>query len=176
MKTKIKVAFIISLVMLTFCSATILASDQIVQQPPVNTQIVTQCTQEELAQSIAIFNIINSYRIQNNIQPLIWAQDCAQVANLRAKEIDIKYSHERPDGRRCYTAFEDVLKDKSRFSSGENIVEAYRYTDAYLIFDSWKNSPPHNELMLKSCIVYGAVGTYITPDGMWEYTLEVRTE
>ncbi|MCD7839817.1 MAG: Ig-like domain-containing protein [Erysipelotrichaceae bacterium] len=56
-----------------------------------------------------------------------------QVAMQRAAELAISYSHTRPDGSTCWTAYDDYNYSKN--SAGENI--ARRQTSAQQVFNSW---------------------------------------
>ena len=122
-------------------------------------------------EAIQLFGYINDYRIANGLPALIWDVNCAGVANIRANEICISYTHKRPDGRNFFTTYADIgIKDD--FLAGENIVSG---TDpnVYNYFLAWKNSPPHNACMLSPNVSKGAIGVALAPNGEHAYVLEV---
>ena len=114
-----------------------------------------------------MIEILNDYRIENSLTPLKKGPWLEEGAEKRASEMAYYGSHRyitdsgeeiphtRPDGSSWSTAFEDILgvNGKSRFLS-ENIVLAMvnkRQNERQLaqaMFDTFKDSPAHNEAML----------------------------
>lgn len=65
-----------------------------------------------------------------DLDPLVWDYGLERVAMQRAAEIAVEYSHTRPNGQRCFTAY-PVMS-----SCGENI--AAWYTSESAVFEGWK--------------------------------------
>lgn len=94
---------------------------------------ISSTIKEELAK-------INAERAKVGAVALSLDTDLVFAAEVRAEELEIKYSHTRPDGRAWYT----VLKEYSiptGNTTGENI--AYGYTDCTTVMNGWMNSSGH---------------------------------
>ena len=65
----------------------------------------------------------------NNLNNIVYDYELEQIAMQRAAEIAIHYSHTRPNGEKCFTAYDSYL------TAGENI--AYGYTTAQSVFEAW---------------------------------------
>ena len=57
----------------------------------------------------------------NKLEPLAWDTALEQTAKVRAKELSQSFSHTRPDGTSCFTAFPDGY-----YAKGENIAMGSR--------------------------------------------------
>ena len=66
---------------------------------------------------------------------LTYDYELEKVAMLRAKEIAQSFSHTRPNGQSCWTAYDDCGYDW-QWSVGENI--AYGQTSAYEVYMDWR--------------------------------------
>lgn len=113
-----------------------------------------------------LFNIINDYRASKGLNRLKHSDDADAVAEMRALEMPYTFlkSHARPDYRECGTAWEDV--------TGE-ILTAAKTTECALwsivggctpqsAFEAWKNSPSHNEAMLKESRSIMGIGSCVS--------------
>ena len=69
----------------------------------------------------------------NQLKPLARDLNLEKTAKIRSKEIAKSFSHIRPDGTICFTAFPDGL-----LASGENI--AYGQSSCWEVIDDWKES------------------------------------
>lgn len=94
---------------------------------------------------------INKYRAENGIPKLNEVTDInhglVKVANLRAKEIEQKFQHERPDGRDFKTAFPDAFKGYQYAmpqAVGEIIAQQSSPEKA---IEEWKKSGGHSGTM-----------------------------
>jgi predicted outer membrane repeat protein len=67
------------------------------------------------------------------LKPLERDVELENTAKIRAKEISEFFSHTRPDGTKCFTAFPDDLLDM-----GENI--AYGYGTCFDVTEGWKET------------------------------------
>ena len=94
------------------------------------------------------FDLINSYRQMNGLPDLKWSPALEKCAVVRAREAEIYWSHERPNGKPWYTVNPSIMR-------GENL--AMGYTSAEDIVNNWINSPAHNELLLDRDFKYVAI-------------------
>lgn len=76
-----------------------------------------------------VFNTATS----NQLQPLERDIDLEETAKIRAKELAQSFSHVRPDGSDCFTAFPDDL-----LAMGENITAGQ--TSCREVADNWKET------------------------------------
>ena len=94
---------------------------------------------------------------------LTYDYELEKVAMLRAKEIAQSFSHTRPNGQSCWTAYDDCGYDW-QWSCGENI--AYGQTSAYEVYMDWRedNDPyagqGHRRNMLGSGFKAIGIGCY----------------
>ena len=103
--------------------------------------------------------LVNRERASKGIAPLKWDADLESSAVTRAAETSIMFSHLRPNGSDCFTAFPDGL-----YAGGENI--AMGFSSAQDTFNQWKNSSGHYANMMSpsfthigiSCFYGGAYG------------------
>ena len=68
----------------------------------------------------------------SGLVPLVYDYELERVAMQRAAELAVYYSHDRPNGEDCFTAYTERL---TRGSCGENI--AYGQTSANEVFTDW---------------------------------------
>ena len=111
-----------------------------------------------------IVELVNEERQKEGLGALAIDPDLMQAADVRAQEINTKFSHTRPDGRRCFSIFEDMDIDHY-YSKGENI--AYNYKTPEDVMNGWMNSPGHRANILKEDYQYIGVGAYY--DNGWNY-------
>lgn len=103
--------------------------------------------------------LVNRERASKGIAPLKWDADLESSAVTRAAETSIMFSHTRPNGSVCFTAFPSGL-----YAAGENIAMGFSSTQD--TFNQWKNSPRHYANMMSadfthigiSCFYGGAYG------------------
>lgn len=95
---------------------------------------------------------LNSYRQQNGVSPMQFNDIVQQAADIRAKELQVSFSHYRPGGG----TFQDLLESLGCYGAkGENISQTAGYIDDLLSADGsidamlgWKDSPAHNANLL----------------------------
>ncbi|MBO5151378.1 MAG: Ig-like domain repeat protein [Methanobrevibacter sp.] len=93
--------------------------------------------------SKAYFNTIDT----NQLQPLMRSEALEETAKIRAKEASVLFSHDRPDGTSCYTAFPDTPSARGEclaryYVTCEDAIEGLKET--YYNFDG----QGHRRLML----------------------------
>lgn len=89
-------------------------------------------------QAEKILQIVNRYRKENGVGPLVFDEDLNAAAGIRVKEIQVSFSHTRPNGEICFT-----VSDKAY---GENIL--YGTSDAEYAMELWMDSTGHRENIL----------------------------
>lgn len=93
--------------------------------------------------------LVNELRKSVGVGLLTIDENLTKAAQIRAKELGVKFAHIRPDGRPVSTSLKEVVSEEDYFnhygSIGENIVNigANKVSSVYKIFDSWKNSQGH---------------------------------
>ena len=87
-----------------------------------------------------VLKLVNQERSKVGLQALTMDKDLLDAAMLRAAEISVLFSHERPTGQECYTACSKM--------TGENI--AMGQMDPSHVMNSWMNSSGHKANILGS--------------------------
>lgn len=105
-----------------------------------------------------VLRLVNVERAKEGLSPLEYYYPGQAAADIRAKEIDTKFAHERPDGTRCFTALEE--QNINYYSAGENI--AYGFSTPEDVVNAWMNSPGHRANILSGDFNYIIVGVYKT--------------
>lgn len=114
---------------------------------PVNTEL------RNLA--ISTYGQINTVRVQNGANELLWDENLEYVANVRAKEIAENFSHTRPNGKPWYTV-------NSKIQGGENL--AYGFETSHDVIDAWMNSESHRDNLLYDEFRTMAIAIYVVDD------------
>ncbi len=102
-----------------------------------------------------ILDLMNEERVRVGSDPCTMDPRYLQVAAIRAQEITILYSHQRPNGGNWYSAYTDLGYRPG--SAAENIVWGYRTSTGF--YNAWKNSGGHYRNMTNYNYKY--VGIYI---------------
>jgi len=113
------------------------------------------------------FRLTNSERLKYGVPALSPGDKNLNAAALvRAEEIIESFSHTRPDGRICFTAFEEagaVYK-----SAAENLASGFQ--SPLEAIQGWMNSPGHKANLLNEKMKYMSVGLAIDEDGVLYFT------
>lgn len=117
-----------------------------------------------------VLEIVNKRRSENGLPSLSYSTEAQSAADLRAKEISTYFSHTRPDGRSCFTVFNDL--GIPLFMAAENIAYGYRTPEE--VMKGWMNSEGHRENILRSTVKGLAVGIYPYGNGTY-YWVQVFT-
>ena len=118
---------------------------------------VDHATPEQKAQEV--FKLVNTERMKAGLQPYKYDLRLEKAAMVRAKEIAVKFSHTRPDGRDSYSA---VYEAGVGCPSGENI--GMGTTSAEYMMILWMNSTGHQAAILSRSTTHIGVGYY---SGHW---------
>lgn len=109
-----------------------------------NTDDSTALSEDEYIDEV--IRLVNIERESEGLTPFVKNDDLCAVADVRAKELVKLFSHTRPDGTSCFTAFSEA-GIKSGFM-GENIAQGYRTPEE--VVKGWMNSKLHRENILNS--------------------------
>ncbi len=99
-----------------------------------------------------VLTLVNSERAKNGLQPLTMTQGLTDGAMLRAAETAVSFSHTRPNGEQCFTAFEWTR------TAGENI--AYGQRSPAQVMNGWMNSSGHRANILNSSFTTIGIGCF----------------
>ncbi len=116
----------------------------------------------------------NLAREAAGLEPLVWVEEGYCFAKIRADEVVETFSHDRPDGRSFYTAYQDY--GIQSMGCGENILRTTRpmgnvpsgfESIAEYFVDLWMNSPGHRANILREnykyiCVAIGYENGKIT--------------
>lgn len=105
--------------------------------------IRNRCTELKTKLNKGMLKFVNSFRKKNGCVPCFWDTSLENACLIRAEELTSKFSHTRPNGKTCKSAYPDSI------IRVENIASAYRTEDA---FESWKHSMGHRKAMLVSVV------------------------
>ena len=135
---------------------------------------VLDAQQTTIAQQTLV-RLINDYRASYGLPALASDTKLDEASSIRAKEIEQKFDHVRPDG----SAFDSVL-DKVGYTDfhilGENIAAFFGLNNidgreaAQRLFNQWKNSPGHNANMLRASYNHVSFGVYANENGVYAST------
>lgn len=110
----------------------------------------------------AVLMIINGYRAENGVKPLVLSDKLTEIACARAEEIawSGEHSHRRPNGRTCFTILKDAGIDSGY--AGENI--GWGYDTVQDVCHAWKNSETHLKNILDPDFDEIGIGVAADPD------------
>lgn len=110
-----------------------------------------------------VLDIVNEERENAGLEPLAMDEELFKVANQRAAEIAVRYSHTRPDGSDCSSIFPEV--DYSQITgtgvtvhSAENIAAGS--ISAEDVMERWMNSAGHKSNILTEGFKYIGIGCF----------------
>ena len=121
---------------------------------------VDHATPEQKAQEV--FKLVNTERMKAGLQPYKYDLRLEKAAMVRAKEIAVKFSHERPDGTSCGTA---VTQAGAGSPTDENI--GIGTSSAAEVMKAWMDSLGHKIAILSKNNTHIGVGYY---KGHWVQT------
>lgn len=108
---------------------------------------------EALAQEV--LRLTNIERAKYGDEPLQYHAGLQKAAMIRAKEISIKFSHDRPDGSDSSTA---LYENGVGCSDGENIARGYPTPES--VVQGWMNSLGHKAAILCPSTTHVGIGVY----------------
>ena len=111
---------------------------------------------QQEAQAREVLTLINQKRAEAGAGPLIMADALEDVAEQRAAELAVLFSHTRPDGTDCFTAADRT--GLSYRAAGENIASGY--PNAASVVEGWMNSTGHRENILDTRFTHIGIGCF----------------
>lgn len=120
----------------------------------VETEIIPKLSTTVSKNQQEVLRLVNIERAKEGLSPLKYYFPGQAAADIRAKEIATKFSHERPDGTACFSALDEQNIDY--YSAGENILIGL--TDPQAAVNAWMNSPGHRANILSANFNYLIVG------------------
>ncbi|MDR0920675.1 MAG: CAP domain-containing protein [Oscillospiraceae bacterium] len=106
--------------------------------------------------SIQVFNIVNKERVAVGLPELTYSYELEKAANTRAEELTKSFSHTRPDGRDCFSVYDDY---GIRYGyAAENI--AWGQKSSSEVMQAWMNSSGHRGNILSPNLTKLGVGVY----------------
>ena len=111
-----------------------------------------------------VLKYVNKERKKAGLKPLKLDTKLCQAANGRAKEIKKKFSHTRPNGKKCFS----ILKEYglSPRAMGENIAAGQ--TSAKQVVKAWMNSKGHRENILSKDFKKMGIGKFKKADSKYK--------
>jgi len=103
-----------------------------------------------------MYEALNSYRIENGLQPLYYSQTLEEAADNQAEDLWVRsfFSHTNPSGEG--PGARALSAGFCHQYVGENIAAGY--TTVQQVMEAWKTSPGHNANMLDPDFVYVGMG------------------
>ncbi|WP_028329353.1 CAP domain-containing protein [Brachyspira alvinipulli] len=123
----------------------------------INNGIITNDVAETL-------KVINEIREKENLFLLENADNLNNIADIRARELSINFSHVRPNN----TKYDELLyQNRIRvFSSDENI--AYRFKNAETVVSYWMNSDQYKINILSEKFTHVGISHYaVNGEDFW---------
>ena len=112
---------------------------------------------DEEAWADEVIELVNKERRKAGKSELEKNDTLMEVAQVRAEEASEKFSHTRPDGSTCFTAFDEAGFDPNAVA-GENIANGYSSPAA--VMNGWMHSSGHKANILSTTYDYIGVGVY----------------
>lgn len=109
-----------------------------------------------------VFAQVNQARADVGLPELVWSDELAAAAEVRAQEIHQSFSHTRPDGSLWWTVNSEIIY-------GENIAKGYQTADSVVM--AWMESSDHKDNILYSGFQTIGIAVY-NVDGKWYWAQE----
>ncbi len=127
---------------------------------PSTTQATDQTASDLLARyESEVVRLVNQERAKQGLSALTVISGLEATADVRAREIVQKFSHTRPDGSDCFTAFPGSSAYPDRISAMAENIAAGQSTPAE-VMNAWMNSEGHRKNILDETLRYIGVGCY----------------
>ncbi|MGN0599685.1 MAG: CAP domain-containing protein [Oscillospiraceae bacterium] len=119
----------------------------------------TDAAADRIAFAEEIVACLNVERAKYDLDPLTLDIDLCELAQIRAEECKISYSHTRPDGTKWSTVFAGTAYEK--LYRGENLIKTAGYCNAQELVDIWMSSPSHASNILNPRFTSVGVGAIL---------------
>ena len=110
-----------------------------------------------------IFEQTNAERVAEDLPELVWSDELAEAADIRAEEIITNFSHIRPNGEKCYSLGSNI--------HGENIARGPQATGKEFV-EHWMASPGHKANILRA-EVFTAIGVGVRHTDMGDTAVQI---
>ena len=124
--------------------------------PAASTANVIQTTLKDLSfndYEWEVLRLTNVERAKQGLDLLSMIQPLQEACDVREREIITLFSHDRPDGSSCFTAFPSTFKTSHK---GENIAKGQK--NPAKVINDWMNSEGHRANILSKNYGYLSVG------------------
>ena len=128
--------------------------------PTVNVRLIFENDAETSQYPAEVLRLVNEYRTKCGLPPVQYHEKVQKAAMIRAKELEVHFEHERPDGRDSESALWEV---GAGGGNGENIAKGQRTPETVMY--SWLHSPGHRAAIIDGSSKYLGVGFHIGADG-----------
>ena len=102
-----------------------------------------------------VIDLVNKERSKRGLDELEENDILNEVAEIRAEELTEKFSHTRPNGESCFTAFDEAGYDSNSYA-GENMASGQR--TPVEVMNSWMHSSGHRKNILSEDYTQIGVG------------------
>lgn len=112
----------------------------------------------------AMLQLINDQRAKEDSNPLSWSSEIEALCKERCKELEIQFSHQRPDGSSGSSILNRIKKFKKK---GENISVEFNYRNGTVskFYSNFYNSNGHYTNMIVYDYNLIGVAIYVGSDG-----------
>lgn len=119
-----------------------------------------------------MIELVNEVRAENGLGSVTSTPELMRTAQIRAEETATLFSHTRPDGSICYTAFRE--NGVSYKAIGENIASGQMSPEG--VMQSWMSSTSHRANILSPEFKHIGVGCYQSGNGYGIYWTQCFTD
>lgn len=152
---------IVIMCLLTYCFGSESVNTQALEmQESIETATGSPYYNEDYANQV--LTLVNKERASNGLSPLTMDAGLVSSAKIRATEIRVSFSHTRPDGTSCFTAF-----PSSQTTMGENIASGYSTPNS--VMNGWMNSSGHRANILNSSFKSIGITCYYVTGSTYGY-------
>ena len=112
-----------------------------------------------------VLSLVNAERANAGLAPLSMNYTLVSASKVRAAEITQSFSHTRPNGSSCFTAYDEA--GVSYQKAGENIAAGYMSPET--VMNGWMNSPGHRANILDGSFTQIGIACYYDPNSSYGY-------
>lgn len=112
-----------------------------------------------------VLGIVNTRRAEAGLEPLTMNYTLVSAAKVRAAEIVQSFSHTRPNGTSCFTAWDEAGVGYS--GAGENLAAGQWSAESAM--NAWMNSEGHRANILNGSFTQIGIACYYDPDSPYGY-------
>lgn len=150
-----KIRRLVSVILSMLLAAGLLSSAVLADEPDgVYTVNVSGTIHESEAWDV--LDLVNQERAAAGLETLAMTAAQKRMAEQRAAELTVSFSHTRPDDNKWSTVLDAY--NVTSFSSGENIAEGQ--ADADSVMDSWMHSDGHRANILSADYTHIGIGCF----------------